>query len=654
MVTKRKTMTPLTLTKDGLKLHGQKRDLISGSIHYWRLNPKLWDEIFARSRDLGVTFACTYIPWSVHETSPGVWDFSGEKDFVRFVETAAKHDLPLLLRPGPHINSEITGFGFPSWILNNEAIMARGPTGSPVTIPAPARAFHVPSYASQVFWTEVEKFFDALLPHFAQVFAPGGNAVALQADNENSYFFRTSSFDQDYHPEALEQYRAFLRDKYQEPERCAEAYGRKVVPFETIDAPRKLTLGDEGVLQRICDWVEFKEVLAMKGVLKTADLLRQRLPEAANPLVFHNYPPCDLLASPFDVHGIEQRGIDIQGVDFYPNIEQNDYLYRQCRTLLGCSRFPFIPEMGAGSSPWNSVVRLEDERFTIPYCFMQGIKGQNFYMLVDRERWYGAPIAETGRVRDDHKAFFQPFLNTMTEIGISSLETPTEVAILASRHYQRKVHATYLLSPIPPLLLSLTGQDASLSCSEHNYGYHRNLPIDYDETLKQWISWVSRLNVPTRIIEDAVELPREQRSLVLVPAFEIMDEGLIAKLKRWSEDGSKIVLAPEMPEALKGCPGIERQDPGADALADFIPDWGKDADGQIVGDVQVVLKTRAQESYLFVANVGHQERLWTLPPSVQTVGVTKLWGAGIAGKESFTLPGKTVSVLKLAATLKAV
>ncbi|MDF1660623.1 MAG: beta-galactosidase [Planctomycetota bacterium] len=651
MVTKRKTMTPLTLNEDGLEFNGERRDLISGSIHYWRLDPKLWDEIFARSRDLGVTFACTYIPWSVHETTPGIWDFSGAKDFVRFCEVADKHDLPVLLRPGPHINSEITGFGFPSWILNNEAIMARGPTGSPVTIPAPARAFHVPSYASKVFWAEVEKFFDALRPHFAQVFAPGGNAVALQADNENSYFFRTSSFDQDYHTDAIEQYREFLREKYQDPERCAEAYGRNSKPFESIDPPKKLSLGDERVLLRICDWVEFKEELAMKGVLKTAKLLRERLPEDANPLLFHNYPPCDLLASPFDVHGIEQRGIDIQGVDFYPTLEQNKYLYRQCRTLLGCSRFPFIPEMGAGSSPWNSVVRLEDERFTIPYCFMHGIKGQNFYMLVDRERWYGAPIAETGRVREDHKAFFQPFLNTMTELGISSLETPTEVAILASRHYQRKVHGTYLLSPIPPLLFSLMGQDASLSCSEHKYGYHRNLPIDYDETLNKWIALVSQLNVPTRIIEDAVELPPEQRRLVLVPAFQIMDEGLLAKLKRWSEDGSRIVLAPEMPEALKDLGNVELKEPCPALLADFIPEWSKDRDGELVEDVQVVLKSRGEDRFLFIANVGHEERQWTLPESLQTVGVRKLWGEATEAKESFTLPGKTVSVLKLGATL---
>lgn len=653
MVSKSPRTHTLSLSDGGLLYKGQKRDLISGSIHYWRLDPKLWGDIFARARDLGVTFACTYIPWSVHETSPGRWDFSGAKDFVRFCEQAADHDLPLLLRPGPHINSEITGFGFPEWILCNEAIMARGPTGSPVTIPAPARAFHVPSYASKVFWGEVEKFFDALQPQLARVFSAEGNAVALQADNENSYFFRTASFDQDYHPDAIDQYRLFLKEKYQEPERCAEAYGLSPKAFEKIDPPRKLTLGDQRTLQRITDWVEFKEELARSGVLRIVDMLKARLPEGAQPLFFHNYPPCDLLASPFDVHKIEQGGIDIQGVDFYPSLEQNGYLYRQCRTLLGCSRFPFIPEMGAGSSPWNSIVRLKDERFTIPYCFMHGIKGQNFYMLVDRERWYGAPIAETGRVREDHKAFFQPFLNTMTQIGISSLETPTTVAILASRDYQRMMHSTYLLSPVPPLLFSLMGQDASLSCSEHKYGYQRNIPMEYDATLNQWITWASEWNVPARIIEDEVELPPEQRRLVLVPSFEMMNPALIDKLKRWSEDGSRLILGPEMPDLLKGLPSVKCHEPSQDLLKDFVPAWGKDAKGDCVEDVQLVLKSRGEEKYLFVANVGHEERLWSLPEALREVELETLWGGLSASKESFTIPGKSVSVLKLGPTFKA-
>jgi beta-galactosidase len=644
MISKDKSANPLTLNKNGLQYQGQSIDMLSGSVHYWRLEPRLWDEILARCRDLGLTFVCTYVPWSVHERSPNRWDFEGPRNLQLFCETAAKNELPVLLRPGPHINSEITGFGYPEWILARPELFARGPTGAPVTIPAPARGFHVPSYASSLFWGEVARFFDALAPRFAQLFAPGGPAVGLQADNENSFFFRTAPFDQDYHPDAINQYRSWLEEKYQSPEALANAHGQNPTAFSKVEPPRRYENGDKKTLQRFCDWVSYKEKLARDGVLKTAQLLRERLPEGSSPLFFHNYPPSNLLASPFDVAGVEQAGVDVQGVDFYPTIDQHEYLYKQCRTLHGCSRFPFIPEMGTGSSPWNGVVRLEDQVFTIPYCFMHGIQGMNFYMFVERERWYGSPIAETGRVRPDHKDFFQPFLKTMKDIGISSLETPGQVVILASKQYQRMAHATYLLSPVPPLLLSLMGHDASLSCSEHKFGYDRNQPIEFEETLNTWIELCATHNVPVRLVEDNVDIPRAQRDLVLIPAFHDMDPALVEKLKVWAAEGSKLVFTPQKPELFSTDEGSLEETPVQKVLEDYVPTWAPTLDG-----VESVLKVAKDgQSYLFFANVLKEVRTLTLGSQLQAAGLTLLWGEGICNLDGeLTLPAKTVTIFRL-------
>jgi beta-galactosidase len=644
MLSKDKAPPSLTLNKASLQCHGQARDLLSGSIHYWRLLPSLWSDILARCKDLGLTFVCTYVPWSVHEPSPGSWDFAGPRNLQLFCELAAKNDLPVLLRPGPHINAEITGFGYPPWILNNAEILARNPTGSPVTIPSPARAFHVPSYASKVFWQEVERFFDALAPQFAPLFAPGGPAVAVQADNENSFFFRTAPFDQDYHPDAITQYREFLRGKYKSPEQCANSYGTPVVSFDAIAPPKRYENGDQKTLLRLCDWVEYKETLAKNGVLKTAKLLRERLPSGSQTLIFHNYPPCNLTASPFDVYGIEQEGIEIQGIDFYPNKDQHEYLFKQCRTLLGCSRFPFIPEMGNGASPWIAPVTLEDQQFTIPYCFMHGIKGMNFYMFVERERWLGSPIAETGRVRPEHKAFFAPFLEAMRQIAISSLETPTEVVIMASKQYQRIVHATYLLSPIPPLALTLMGHGASLSCSEHRFGHKRNIAIEFDSTLNAWIKLASELNIPVRIVESNVELEKRQRALVLVPSFEELDEELCEKLKGWARDGSKILFGPERPALLSpDHDSLLLEKPDKEALEAYTPSWAKS-----LGDVQAVLKVNPTgQNFVFFANILKEDRTVALSKALQQSGLRKVWGHGAYDQGSLKLPAKTVSVFSL-------
>src|SRR5690606_7157428 len=125
-------LTTLKLSDQGLlQFANQNCNLLSGSVHYWRLKPELWGEILLKSRQLGVHFVCSYVPWVVHETKRGHFDFTGSRDLARFCRLAAEAGLHVLLRPGPHINAELTGFGFPDYVLNDPEIMARGPQGSP-------------------------------------------------------------------------------------------------------------------------------------------------------------------------------------------------------------------------------------------------------------------------------------------------------------------------------------------------------------------------------------------------------------------------------------------------------------------------------------------------------------------------------------------
>ena len=49
---------------------------------------------------------CRYVPWNIHETSPGVYDFSGQQDLESFLGLAQTIGLFVLLRPGPYICAE--------------------------------------------------------------------------------------------------------------------------------------------------------------------------------------------------------------------------------------------------------------------------------------------------------------------------------------------------------------------------------------------------------------------------------------------------------------------------------------------------------------------------------------------------------------------
>ena len=51
-------------------------------------------------------FFSSYVPWNVHELSPGQFTFSGASDLPRFLSLAKEADMVVLLRLGPYICGE--------------------------------------------------------------------------------------------------------------------------------------------------------------------------------------------------------------------------------------------------------------------------------------------------------------------------------------------------------------------------------------------------------------------------------------------------------------------------------------------------------------------------------------------------------------------
>jgi beta-galactosidase GanA len=46
------------------------------------------------------------VEWRLHEKKPGVFDFTGNNDIVKFINTAAEEGLLVILRLGPYIDGE--------------------------------------------------------------------------------------------------------------------------------------------------------------------------------------------------------------------------------------------------------------------------------------------------------------------------------------------------------------------------------------------------------------------------------------------------------------------------------------------------------------------------------------------------------------------
>ncbi|MEU6550242.1 beta-galactosidase [Streptomyces sp. NPDC046915] len=100
-----------------LVVDGRRLVLWSGEMHPFRLpSPSLWRDVLQKMRAHGYNAVSVYVAWNYHSPAPGKYDFTGVRDLDLFLRTATETGLYVILRPGPYINAEIDGGGFPGWL----------------------------------------------------------------------------------------------------------------------------------------------------------------------------------------------------------------------------------------------------------------------------------------------------------------------------------------------------------------------------------------------------------------------------------------------------------------------------------------------------------------------------------------------------------
>ncbi|PQQ16968.1 beta-galactosidase [Prunus yedoensis var. nudiflora] len=97
-------------------INGQKRILISGSIHYPRSTPEMWPDLIQKAKDGGLDVIQTYVFWNGHEPSPGKYYFEDRYDLVKFIKLVHQAGLYVNLRIGPYVCAEWNFGGFPVWL----------------------------------------------------------------------------------------------------------------------------------------------------------------------------------------------------------------------------------------------------------------------------------------------------------------------------------------------------------------------------------------------------------------------------------------------------------------------------------------------------------------------------------------------------------
>ncbi|PHH65211.1 hypothetical protein CDD81_3070 [Ophiocordyceps australis] len=98
-------------------IRGERAMLFSGEVHPFRLPvPSLYLDVFQKIKALGFNMVSFYPNWALLEGKPGQYRGTGIFDLEPFFEAAKKAGIYLLARPGPYINAEVSGGGFPGWL----------------------------------------------------------------------------------------------------------------------------------------------------------------------------------------------------------------------------------------------------------------------------------------------------------------------------------------------------------------------------------------------------------------------------------------------------------------------------------------------------------------------------------------------------------
>ncbi|KAF7837990.1 beta-galactosidase-like isoform X1 [Senna tora] len=110
-------------------INGQRRILISGSIHYPRSTPEMWPDLIQKAKDGGIDVIQTYVFWNGHEPSPGNYYFEDRYDLVKFIKLVQQAGLYVHLRIGPYVCAEWNFGGFPVWLKYVPGIAFRTDNG---------------------------------------------------------------------------------------------------------------------------------------------------------------------------------------------------------------------------------------------------------------------------------------------------------------------------------------------------------------------------------------------------------------------------------------------------------------------------------------------------------------------------------------------
>ncbi len=406
-------MPNVSIKRSQIAVGAKEIPLLSGEMHYWRLNPSCWKACLRKIKDMGMNVVSTYVPWAYHEYRRGHFDFTGSTEETRnlkaFLQLTKQEGLWVIIRPGPYIYSEWKNDGVPDYAYRYHRL-------HPTFL----------RYAA----TYIKKVCSVIRPFQASF--SRGNVILLQADNEIDPW--PDIFGGQYGLWGKAGYfQDFIREKYKgNIDALNHVWCSDYGSFDEIGPYELCEIKGDCALKRNVDYVDFKHAYSQKFAEWVTAAYRAC--GITIPIYLNAYPF-------FYAHDWKKLNdtCDLLGIDLYPENEfsvgEMDHrkMMDKVRYLRTFSSLPYIAEFASGI--WHNhhyatgVITPNHYRLLTLSMVLAGLKGWNWYMLVNRDNWYMAPINEWGNVREELFSVFKNLVRVFTIMKPYACKRLVEISV---------------------------------------------------------------------------------------------------------------------------------------------------------------------------------------------------------------------------------
>ena len=155
----------ISVNSRSLLLDGQPWFPVMGEMHYARVPENEWRDELIKMKAGGIDIVATYVFWIHHEEVEGQWDWSGQRDLHKFLQTCDELGLKVVVRCGPWCHGEVRNGGLPDWVAAHKDWKLRSTDTNFLA-------------AVKVLYGQIARQFHG------ELWKDGGPVIGVQVDNE--------------------------------------------------------------------------------------------------------------------------------------------------------------------------------------------------------------------------------------------------------------------------------------------------------------------------------------------------------------------------------------------------------------------------------------------------------------------------------------